>query len=154
MYQTLIPFHSIIRWLLVAGVAYCLLKSIIGIATKLPYSKLDNIVRSATSAISHIQLIIGLILYSKSPIVAYFRTRGSGGLRVDDFTFFGIYHIAFMILAILLITIGAAKAKRAVTDFDKHYHTLWWFGFAAVLIFLAIPWPFSPFVSRPYLRFY
>lgn len=154
MYQTLIPFHSVIRWLLVAGIAYCLFKSIVGLVTKSPYNKLDKFVRSATSAISHIQLIIGFILYFKSPIVSYFRTKGSGSLRIDDFTFFGIYHIAFMILAILLITIGAAKAKRAVTDLDKHYHTLWWFGFAATLIFQAIPWPFSPFVSRPYLRFY
>jgi hypothetical protein len=154
MYQTLIPFHSIIRWLLVTGLAYALIKSIIGLTTKSPYSKLDNIVRSATSAISHIQLIIGFILYFKSPIVSYFREQGSATLRYTDIAFFSVFHIAFMVIAILLITIGAAKAKRAKTDYDKHRQTFWWFGVAALLIFLAIPWPFSPYVSRPYLRLF
>lgn len=154
MYQIFIPIHSLFRWVLVAGVAYCFIKSIIALLVKSPYSKFDNIVRSATSAIAHIQLIIGFILYFKSPLVSYFRTNGSESLRYTDIAFFGVYHITFMVIAILLITIGAAKAKRAATDYDKHNQTFWWFGFAALLIFLAIPWPFSPYVSRPYFRIF
>jgi hypothetical protein len=154
MYQTLVQFHSIIRWLLVAGVGYCFLKSIFGLVAKLPYRKLDNIVRSATSGVSHIQLIVGLTLYFKSPLVTYFRTNGSESLRHTDIVFFGVYHVAFMIIAVLLITIGAAKAKRAATDYDTHSQIFWWFGFAVLLIFFAIPWPFSPYASRPYFRMF
>lgn len=154
MYPTFLSIHSIIRWLLVAGVAYCFLKSIFGLVTKSPYHKLDHIVRSGTSAISHLQIIIGFILYFKSPLVAYFRTSGRESLQYPDIAFFGIYHVSCMVIAILLITIGAAKAKRAATDYAKHHHTFWWFGFAVLLIFLAIPWPFSPYVARPYLRIF
>lgn len=154
MYTTLIPFHSIVRWLLVASLAYSLIKSTIGLLAKSPYSKFDNVVRATTSAISHFQLIIGFILYFKSPIVLHLRTTGSEALRFTDIAFFGVYHISFMLLAILLITIGAAKAKRAKTDYDKHRQIFWWFGVATLLIFLAIPWPFSPYVSRPYFRMF
>jgi nitric oxide reductase large subunit len=154
MYQNLLPFHSIIRWLLVACLAHSLIRSIIGLTTKSPYSKSDNIIRSLTSAISHIQLIVGFILYFKSPIVNYFRTTGSEALRYTDIAFFSVYHIALMVIAILLITIGAAKAKRTKTDAEKHKQIVLWFGIAALLIMLAIPWPFSPYVSRPYFRFY
>lgn len=154
MFQTLIPFHSIIRWLLVAGLVYSLSKSMIGVVAKSKYSKWDNSILSATSLISQVQLAIGFVLYFKSPLVTYLRTNGSESLRYPDIAFFGIYHILCMILAILLIIIGTAKTKKATTDFEKHKQTLRWFGFATVLIFLAIPWPFSPFVTRPYLRMF
>jgi len=152
MYETLIPFHSLIRWLLLVGLVYCLIKSILGLSAKLPYSKLDNIVRAAISGISHIQIVIGFTLYFKSPIVSYFRANTRQAIHYTDIAFFGVYHIAFMLIAILLITIGAAKAKRAVTDYEKHHKILWWFGIATLLICLAIPWPFSPYTSRPYFR--
>jgi cbb3-type cytochrome oxidase subunit 3 len=27
-----------------------------------------------------------------------------------------------------------------------------WFTIALIIIFIAIPWPFSPFANRPYFR--
>lgn len=154
MYSTLLPLHSILRWLLVAGLAYSIARSVIGLVAKRPYSRLDSTVRSVTSAVSHVQLIIGFVLYFKSPIVSYFRANGSVSLRYMDIAFFGVYHISLMLIAILMITIGAAKAKRANSDYDKHRQIFWWFGTAVVLILMAIPWPFSPYVARPYLRIF
>lgn len=152
MYQTLLPLHSIIRWLLVIGLLYCIVRSIIGLASKSPYDKLDNFFRGFTSGVSHIQLIIGLVLYFKSPITTYFRSNTAAALGYVDIAFFGVFHISFMIISVLLLTIGASKVKRVKTDSEKHKQILWWFGIATILIFLAIPWPFNPYAPRPYLR--
>jgi hypothetical protein len=61
-------------------------------------------------------------------------------------------HILLMLVAIVLITIGSAKSKRQAKDPEKFKVMLTWFSIALLIIFLAIPWPFSPFGNRPYLR--
>ena len=71
-----------------------------------------------------------------------------------DLTFFGLIHILFMLTAIVIITIGSALAKRKPTDSEKFKTMLLWFSLALMLIFVAIPWPFSPLANRPYFRSY
>lgn len=152
MYQILLPLHSIVRWLLVAALLYCLVSSVHGLFAKSRYSKVDNIVRSITAGTSHLQLIIGLLLYFQSPVTTYFRNHTAEAIGYVDIAFFGLFHISFMVIAVLLLTIGASRAKRVKTDQEKHEQILLWFGIAALFMLLAIPWPFSPYAARPYFR--
>jgi hypothetical protein len=69
-----------------------------------------------------------------------------------DTAFFGILHLLFMLTAIVLITIGSAKAKRMPTDEEKFKTMLTWYSIGLIIILIAIPWPFSPLASRPYFR--
>lgn len=73
-------------------------------------------------------------------------------LLTGDQIFFKYIHIILMLLAIVLITVGSAKAKRQITSADKYRTMLVWFVLALILIFLAIPWPFSFLANRPYIR--
>jgi drug/metabolite transporter (DMT)-like permease len=57
-----------------------------------------------------------------------------------------------MLTAIVLLTIGSALTKRKKDDRDKFKTMLTWFGIALIIILIAVPWPFSPFAQRPYLR--
>jgi hypothetical protein len=57
-----------------------------------------------------------------------------------------------MILSVVLVTIGSALAKRKQTDREKFKTILIWFSIVLSVIFIAIPWPFSPFANRAYLR--
>jgi hypothetical protein len=57
-----------------------------------------------------------------------------------------------MLIAIVLITIGSAVAKLKTVQENKFKTMLIWFSIALVIIFIAIPWPFSPLANRPYLR--
>jgi uncharacterized membrane protein (DUF485 family) len=152
MYEILLPLHSLLRWLVLIGLIYALVRSILGVFNKSPFTRLDNFFRSFTSGMAHIQLIIGFLLYFKSPMMTYFRTNFREAKGIMELSFFGIYHALMMIIAIVLLTIGAAKAKRAKTDYDKHHHILLWFGIAFLFLLLAIPWQFSPFVARPHFR--
>jgi hypothetical protein len=116
------------------------------------FTKKEDLVRHWTATIAHVQLIFGIILYTKSPIVKYFWKNFSEAKASLDLLFFGMIHILLMITAIVLITVGSALAKRKPTDREKFKTMLIWFTIALVVIFIAIPWPLSPIANRPYFR--
>ena len=150
MYSFLLPFHSVIRWLVLFSLLYAIYISLVGKRKQLPYTKKVNAVRHWTATLAHIQLVIGIILYTQSPIVTYFFSNGFG--EWNDSLFFGLVHIIFMLIAIVIITIGSAKAKRKSTDSEKYQTMLRYFAIGLFIILIAIPWPFSPLAHRPYIR--
>jgi len=152
MYQTLIFLHSIFRWLVLLSLFYAIFRSYKGLKAKLVFTKADNTVRHLTATVAHIQLMLGIILYSQSPAVKHFFATVNETGSITEPVFFGVIHIGIMLSAIVIITIGSALAKRKPTDQEKFKTMLVWFSIALTLIFLAIPWPFSPLVQRPYLR--
>src|SRR5690606_21930223 len=116
------------------------------------YTRTDDTVRHLTATFAHIQLTIGLVLYFSSPLMAYFRSNFSEAVREFDLLFFGLIHIILMTPSVVLITIGSAAAKRQDTDARKFRTMALWFTAALIIIFIAIPWPFSPLANRPYIR--
>lgn len=153
MYAYLLPIHSWLRWAVVIGVAWGVVRGVAGVLAGVRFTRTDNFFRSFTSGASHAQLLLGIALYIQSPVVQAFREHVRLGMREPGLWFFGIFHIACMIAAVVLITIGTAKARRLTGDKAKHRAMLLWCGGAAILIFLAIPWPAHPFAARPLLRF-
>lgn len=152
MYQSLLFCHSVLRWFVLVSLLYSIFRAYKGYSSKLPFTKTDNSVRHWTATIAHIQLIFGILIYVQSPIVKYFWKNFSAGIKNPDLAFFGIIHILLMLSAIVLITIGSALAKRKQDDSDKFKTMLLWFSIALIIIFIAIPWPFSPLANRPYFR--
>ncbi|GAB4017623.1 hypothetical protein [Spirosoma koreense] len=152
MYSWLLVLHSIFRWLVLGSLLYAIGRAYRGYMSNSPFLKIDNSVRHWTATIAHIQLVLGFTLYFTSPIIKYFFANFSQEIQRIDLTFFGLVHILIMLLSIVLITVGSALAKRRPTDREKFRTMLVWFSVALVLIFLAIPWPFSPLAHRPYFR--
>lgn len=152
MYQTLLYIHSIIRWFVLISLLYSIYRAYKGYYSKALFTKTDNSIRHWTATIAHIQLVVGIILYSQSPVVKYFWSNFNVAIQDIDATFFGLIHIVFMLISIIIITIGSALSKRKSTDQEKFKTILLWFSIALFLIFIAIPWPFSPFANRPYFR--
>lgn len=152
MYQTLTFYHSLFRWLVLVSLLYALFRAYRGYFFNRAFSKTDNLVRHWTATIAHIQLMIGIVFYTQSPVIRYFWNHFSTAIHEPDTVFFGLIHIALMLTAIVLITIGSALAKRRATDKARFRTMLTWFTCALVLILIAIPWPFSPLAARPYFR--
>lgn len=152
MYQTLLVFHSFIRWFVLVSLLYSIYIAYKGYSQKLSFTKKDNLIRHWTATITHIQLIFGILVYVQSPIVKYFWKNFKEAVQNLDAAFFGIIHITLMLIAIVFITIGSALAKRKLSDEQKFKTMLVWFSIALIIIFIAIPWPFSPLANRPYLR--
>lgn len=144
--------HSLLRWFVLGSLLYSIFRAYKGYSLQLPFSKTDNSVRHWTATIAHIQLIFGILIYVQSPIVKYFWKNFKEGIQNKEIAFFGILHIFLMLVSIILITIGSALAKRKAADQDKFKTMLIWFSIALLIIFIAIPWPFSPLANRPYYR--
>jgi hypothetical protein len=154
MYPYLILFHSVFRWLVLLSLCYALFRGLRGWSGKRLFSRADDGVRHVTATISHIQLTLGYLLYFNSPFIAYFRAHYHEAVKQFEFMFFGMIHITLMTIAILLISVGSSAAKRQTSDTGKFRTMTIFYAIALVIIFIAIPWPFSPLANRPYLRLF
>lgn len=152
MHQSILICHSFIRWLVLVSLIYSIYRAYKGYSSKLSFTKKDELVRHWTATIAHIQLIFGILIYVQSPITRYLWSNFKEGIQNKDTIFFGLIHIVLMLIAIVLITIGSALAKRKLSDASKFKTILVWFSIALIIIFIAIPWPFSPLANRPYFR--
>jgi hypothetical protein len=152
MYYTLLIAHSFVRWLVLAGLLFALYRAYKGLKRQAVFDRTDNLVRHWTATIAHIQLLIGILVYSQSPVIQYFWANRATAIHNRDAAFFAVIHLVLMLTAIVVITIGSALAKRKLTDREKFSTMLNWFLLGLIIIFIAIPWPFSPLANRPYLR--
>ncbi len=152
MYPTLLFLHNYMRWLVLLALIVAIIIAVKGLRENKKFSRSDNLIRHWSATLLHIQLIIGVLLYIKGPTAIFFWKNLNRVGNSWELLFFGVGHIFFMLVAIVLVTIGSAKAKRKVIDKDKYKTILIWYLIALIVILIAIPWPFSPLASRPYFR--
>jgi uncharacterized membrane protein YfcA len=152
MYQALIFLHSTLRWFVLLSLIFSIFRACKGYFNQKDFSQNDNRLRHWTATIAHIQLMIGIMLYTQSPIIKYFWNNFDEAAKNLELLFFGLFHMVLMLIAIVVLTIGSALAKRKPTDQQKFKVMLIYFSLALFLILLAIPWPFSPLAHRPFFR--
>jgi hypothetical protein len=142
MYEILTIYHSFLRWVLLILLLAAIIKSLNGILAKRAFSPADNKISLFLMISAHTQLVVGLLLYFVSPLVKL-------GATDPTSRFFTMEHSSMMIVAIVFITLARILSKKGKTDAIK-FRRLFIFSFIALLIiFAAIPWPFSP-ISRPW----
>lgn len=135
MFSGLLHAHSGIRWIILLAIV---LSIIIGFANRKESGFKSRSMALITLISAHIQLLIGLALYFMSPAVQY----TSEMMSVPRARFFTIEHAMLMLVAVVLITIGWSKAKRAQkSDFKIFVYYL----VAFILIMMGIPWPGLPY---------
>ncbi|HTK22385.1 MAG TPA: hypothetical protein VL442_22865 [Mucilaginibacter sp.] len=152
MYSFLLALHSLTRWLVLVSLLYSIFIAYRGWLFKKPFTKVDGIIRTVTTTIAHTQLVIGVWLYCISPVVSYFLHNFSIAVRERQIRFFGMEHITMMVIAVTVLTIGSAKAKRKTIDHEKFKTMAIWFTIALLIILSSIPWSFSPLTARPNFR--
>lgn len=135
MYNALRHAHSGLRWVVLA----LLIAAIVVAYQKM--SKKDTSVAKQPFLFNligiHVQTLLGLVLYFISPKVSF----AEGFMKVTELRFFAVEHIAMMIIAAIVITIGYSKGKRQAAP--KRYKTLFIFNLIGLVIIIAsIPWPF------------
>lgn len=136
----LLAFHSALRWLVLIALLSSISRAAKGYFTKAVFTYTDNALRHWTATVAHIQLVVGMTLYLRNPLLLKYSL------------FFRFVHISCMFTAVILLTIGSALAKRKSTDKEKFRTMLIWFTISLIIILIAIPWPFSPLAARPLFR--
>ncbi|WP_375434049.1 hypothetical protein [uncultured Hymenobacter sp.] len=150
MYSPLLFLHSLGRWAVLGGLLYGIGRGYQGWLGRKPFTPHDDTTRHTVATVAHVQLVLGYALYFTSPLLRAFHLRDA--VHEPGTLFFGVQHVAAMTVAILVLTVGSALAKRQPTSQAKFRSMALWFTAALLLVLLAVPWPFSPFASRPYFR--
>lgn len=133
MYSALLHSHSGLRWILLILLVATIF-SVIGKRNgTTPLSAQDKKLSLFTLIATHLQAVLGLGLYAMSPKVAFTADTMSN----STFRFFTMEHTLMMLIAIILITMGNAQAKKGNA---KKLFTF--FVIALIIILAAIPWPF------------
>jgi len=152
MYIFLLTIHSLFRWLVLMSLLFAIYRSYSGWFNGKSFTAFENSVRHVTMTIVHIQFLIGICLYFVSPVVDYFLHNFKDAVHERQIRFFGMEHVTMMVIAVTVITIGSMSAKAMGADKEKFKTIAIWYTVGLVIIFLSIPWAFSPFTSRPYFR--
>jgi membrane protein DedA with SNARE-associated domain len=115
-----------------------LLLAIYNAFTAKEYEKKHRLVNMFAMISLHTQLLIGLALYFTSDKVQFIE----GWMKSPLLRFYGMEHLAGMLIAIVLVTIGHSKSKKATESSDKFKAIKRWYVLALILILAFIPWPF------------
>ncbi len=97
-----------------------------------------------TLIVSHIQLLIGLILYFVSPRFELWSELGGGVMGNPLARFYLVEHPFVNILAVALITVGYSKHKKKLTSKSKLKTIAIFYTIALVLFLSRIPWSSWP----------
>ena len=82
------------------------------------------------------QLLIGIILYFVSPLVQSF----SVAMKDSTLRLYALEHPLINIIAVVLITIGWSKHKKAATNKAKFKSIGIMYAIGTILILSRIPW--------------
>jgi L-asparagine transporter-like permease len=138
MYNILTHAHSGLRWLVLLFLVWAIINAGRKMGSQATYGANDKKVGLFALIFTHVQLILGLILYFISPKVQFSSATMSDSLL----RFYTVEHISLMLIAIVLITMGYSKAKKKAEDSQKFKTTFWYYLIGLVLILVSIPWPF------------
>jgi len=115
---------------------------LLGRFTKKPYGAKDFRISLFALICTHLQLLIGLILFFVSPKIVWFSENVDMGLIMKNSTMrmYNVEHPLLMIIAIALITIGYSKHKKKLSSAPKFKTLAIFYTLAFAAILAMIPW--------------
>ena len=140
MYDILLHTHSILRWVVLVLLIATAIISLKNWLTKTTVwqSPVTRIFTFNTIFL-HVQLVLGFILFFISPKMNF-----DGDWKANKIiSFFTMQHVPSMLLAIILVTVGGALAKRR-DNITMKYKLIAIFNIIALILILSnIPWPYK-----------
>jgi hypothetical protein len=144
MDSTIKTLHSYWAYLVIIILIAAVINALIGLFGKKEYGAKDFRVSLFTLIVSHIQLLIGLILYFVSPKFEQWSIMGSEVMKTAGVRLYLVEHPLINIIAIVLITIGYSKHKKKLTSISKFKTILIFYILGLVCLLSRIPWDVWP----------
>jgi cytochrome c biogenesis factor len=131
--------HSGLRWIILILIIAAIGQAFASMNSGKPFNR-----KLAMFAMisCHIQLLIGLIQYFVGKHYAKLPPEITEEAVISVHRFFKMEHIAMMIIAIALITIGHSRSKKATTPKASYKSIAIFYSIGLLLILASIPWPF------------
>ena len=144
LYTALLHAHSIGRWIVLLLLIFAILNSLI--AGSRPFIKSDNRLGLLLTIFADLMLLIGIYLW----IAGSYGLQKLQSMPMADVMknptdrFYAMEHTIGMLVAIVLIHLGKAQARKKIGDRAKHRRTMIFYVLALLIILVSIPWPFHP----------
>lgn len=130
--------HSVNRYILLALLLTVIIISFNKWKGKKEYTTQDDKLNLLTFIFTHLQLLIGFVLYFTSGMVQF-----NGDTMANKIIrFFTVEHMIGMLIAITLITIARIKGKKITDAVRRHKLTFTYYLIALIIIIASVPWPF------------
>jgi len=146
MYPFLLNLHAGLRYVVLVLIAIALLRAILAWFGKKPYSESYRKINLFAMISAHTQFLVGLILYFYSPFVKL-STMGET-MKDSALRYWTVEHVAMMLFAVVLITIGHSRSKKATDDTSKHRAITLFYGLAVLIIVVAIGQSGRPILGK------
>lgn len=149
----LLLLHSILRWLVLLSVATAGIVALRGYLAKAPIIVWERSVAILAMVLCHVQLLLGLVVYAmKFKTYSLMSNQGHQTMMTNAvIRYWKMEHIAGMILAIALVTIGRSLSKKATTEPGKQLRIAIFYLIALLIFLVMIPWPFREGIGRAWL---
>ena len=142
MYTGLKHLHSYLAYLLLAALVFSIIYVIIQFVGKKSFTDKVRKVALIGFIATHLQLLIGLVLYVISPVGL---SNFSGEAMSESLSrLYILEHPLTMLIAIVLVSVGYIKAKKPGDDARRFRTVIIYYGLGLVLMLSRIPWSAWP----------
>lgn len=150
MYEIVLFIHSWCRWLVTFALVLVFLCALKGWIQNKEFTKFDKISGITLIGATHLQFLIGLFLYfALSPITNAAMTNMGAAMKNTTLRFWGVEHIATMIIFLILVQTGYSLAKRTNNIRKKHKYLAIFSGIAIIILCAGMPWSSRKEIGRP-----
>lgn len=140
MYPGLQHMHSYVAYLALIVLIIAAVNALMKFSSKAEFKDSDKKLSLFGLIFTHIQLLVGLILYFVSPKVKVFTMSMGEIMKDSNLRLYAIEHPFINIVAVILITIGFSKHKKATTSTGKFKSIAILYTIGLLLILSRIPW--------------
>ncbi|MFC4871812.1 hypothetical protein [Negadavirga shengliensis] len=134
----LLHLHSFLAYLVLAGITISFVYALFGALSGKAFGEKDRKLGLFGLIPSHIQLVVGIILYFLSPLGF---SNLSGAAMSDSVSrLYALEHPMINVIAVALITIGYSRAKKLEESRNRFRSIYMFYGIAFILILSRIPW--------------
>jgi hypothetical protein len=140
MYPVILAAHNIVRWLVLLAGVWALYRAFAGWSGGRVWTPADRRAGFFLSTAFDLQVLLGLILAAVSPLTQAALAKPGAIMGIDSLRFFFAEHIPFMILAVVVVHVTSAMARRAEPDAARFRRSSLGYTLALLVVAVAIPW--------------
>ena len=140
MYIGLLHLHNVTRWLVLIAAVIAIVVAVAGLVRGGRWGRGAKLSGLAYLITMDAQLVIGLLLYGVSPLVRAAMGDMSMAMGDTQLRFYLIEHALLMVVAVVMVHVGYALAKRASSARAAYQRATPFYLLGLVLVLVAIPW--------------
>ncbi|ATA72932.1 MULTISPECIES: hypothetical protein [Capnocytophaga] len=138
MYSTFLQVHSLFAYVVLATVLIATINAAIGFFVKREYGSKDLRIGLFALIFSHLQLLLGLILYVVTPLIENWK---AGGVMKNSYIRqLLLEHPMMVIIGVVFITIGWSLHKKQKTSNRAFGKIALFYALGLVCFLSRIPW--------------